>query len=121
MDGMHADAAPEPEHDEQPPIDFVRKLGQWRHLLGVLGLATNTELAADLLSALCAGNALVTLLVRKGVFTAEEFEIYRQDEAQLLDIALEERFPGFATSERGLMTTDLNLARRLIRDLVAGA
>lgn len=47
-------------------------------------------------------SALVTLLIRSGVFTEQDWHDALHDEAVRLDQDLEKRFPGVSTSEIGL-------------------
>jgi hypothetical protein len=46
--------------------------------------------------------ALTGLLIRKGIFTAEEFGAAIGDEAELLNADYERRFPGITTSALGV-------------------
>lgn len=48
-------------------------------------------------------NALAGLLIAKGVFTAEEFTERVVDEAQALDAAYEDKFPGMRSTEHGIV------------------
>ncbi len=52
--------------------------------------------------------ALVTLLMEKNVFTAEEWSDALEKEAIQLDEAYENRFPGFKTSQFGI---DIEVAK----------
>ncbi len=47
-------------------------------------------------------NALTSLLIEKGFFTAQEFSAAVGYEAELLDKAYEKRFPGLSTSQHGV-------------------
>lgn len=47
-------------------------------------------------------NAMLGLLIQKGIFTAEEFDASLHNEAHLLDKDYEEKFPGFSTSQEGV-------------------
>lgn len=47
-------------------------------------------------------SALTALLLKKGIFTAAEFESQCVLEAKILDLQLEQRFPGFSTSLDGV-------------------
>lgn len=47
-------------------------------------------------------SALVGLLVKKGVFTKEEFSIALGDEADMADADLQRRFPGISSTEHGM-------------------
>jgi hypothetical protein len=48
-------------------------------------------------------SALTGLLIKKGVFTAEEFDAQLQDEAEYLDKSYEGRFPGFKSADNGMV------------------
>lgn len=50
-------------------------------------------------------SALAALLIRKGVFTEQEFADQVGVEAQALDASYERRFPGIRSSEEGLVLT----------------
>ena len=50
-------------------------------------------------------NALTVLLVKKGIFTSEEFHAQLTEDAQELCKLLEKRFPGFKASETGMILT----------------
>ncbi len=47
--------------------------------------------------------ALTGLLIKKGVFTAEEFTVALGDEADCLDADYERRFPGIASTDDGIV------------------
>lgn len=48
-------------------------------------------------------NALVGMLIKKGVFTAEEYQEQLDKEAAYLDATYEEKFPGFKSSDTGMV------------------
>lgn len=48
-------------------------------------------------------NALTALLIKKGVFTQVEFTEQNIEEMVALDEAYEQQFPGFKTSQEGLI------------------
>lgn len=61
-------------------------------------------------------NALATLLVQKGVFTADEWDEAMAEEARDMDAVYQERFPGFSVTEGGMhlkMPQALETMRRL--------
>jgi hypothetical protein len=60
-------------------------------------------------------SALASLLIKKGVFTIDEFNEELIIEAAALEKALERRFPGFKAQDNGM---DVNLA--LARDTMHG-
>jgi hypothetical protein len=47
-------------------------------------------------------STLVHLLVKKGVFTTEEFTTALGDEADMMDADLQRRFPGMSSTEEGM-------------------
>ncbi len=49
--------------------------------------------------------AITALLVKKGVFTQEEFQAQLLEEAQYLDKAFERRFPGAKSADHGIVFT----------------
>ena len=90
----------------------INKLGKWRTFfagwqLGTRALSDGTARAVrdhrDLSMMLRVEvSTLAMLLIRKGVFTLEEYneELIRQ--AKTLDATYERQFPGFSTSDAGL-------------------
>jgi hypothetical protein len=60
-------------------------------------------------------NALVGLLLKKGVFTAQEFTDQLEEEAEFLSKCYEKKFPGFKASDIGI---EMNIA--LARDTMQG-
>lgn len=90
----------------------LEKLGKWRSLFAGWQLGTRPDSDPE-----CQAvkdhrevtillrtevNALTALLIEKGVFTAEEFDIQVGDEAKALDEAFQKRFPGVTSTEHGL-------------------
>ncbi len=59
-------------------------------------------------------NAVTQLLIAKGVFTAHEFTLQLDIEAEHLSKAYEKKFPGFKAVDEG-MTMNLALARDTMR------
>jgi hypothetical protein len=55
-------------------------------------------------------NAMVGLMVSKGVFSAEEYQRAMAREAVEMDTDMERRFPGYRASEHGLVIYDSDLA-----------
>lgn len=47
-------------------------------------------------------NALIDLLLKKGLITQDEFEAALEREANTLDKAYQKTYPGFSTSQNGL-------------------
>jgi hypothetical protein len=60
-------------------------------------------------------STLAALLIKKGVFTVEEFNEQLIVEADLYDKALQKKFPGFKSTDTGM---DINVA--LARDTTQG-
>ena len=60
-------------------------------------------------------NALGALLIKKGVFTQEEWTEQIITEAEYLDASHQKRFPGFKSTEHGM---EINIA--LARDTMQG-
>lgn len=60
-------------------------------------------------------NALTGMLIKKGVFTAEEFTAQLEEEAEHLSAQYARRFPGFKATDIGM---DMNIA--LARDTMQG-
>ena len=56
-------------------------------------------------------SALTTLMIEKGVFTAEEFMTAANREAASLDSDLEDAFPGLRTTSEGVIIYNPDLAR----------
>jgi len=52
-------------------------------------------------------NAVTCLMVKKGVFTAEDFTKQLEEEAEHLNLAYQRKFPGARATDTGM---DLNLA-----------
>ena len=75
-------------------------------------LADHRELTMMLRAEL---NATTCLLIKKGVFTAEEFTLQVDDESEHLSKSYEKKFPGFRATDDGL---DINIA--LARDTMQG-
>ncbi len=48
-------------------------------------------------------SVLTALLIKKGVFTMEEFMVALGDEADKLDADFQRRFPGISSTEEGIM------------------
>jgi len=50
-------------------------------------------------------NAITSLLIRKGVFTAVEYDATLADEAEALDKSYSDKFPGITSSDHGMVIT----------------
>lgn len=91
--------------------DALQKLAKWRKFFVSWQLGTHPDdgtskaIAHDAEHRLIMRaelTALVGLLMKKGVFTEEEFSGTLEKEAKALDGMLEESFSGFSTSDKGL-------------------
>ena len=93
-------------------IDWLNRLAKWRSVFA--GWQLGTRLADDpecqavrdhreatLLQQL-GTEAITTLLIRKGIFTAEELTKVLHEEAALKCSLLEVRFPGFRSTDAGM-------------------
>lgn len=60
-------------------------------------------------------NALLGLLVKKGVFTVEEFQTQLTEEAEVLAKEYENKFPGLKATETGI-SYDIPIARETMKD-----
>lgn len=110
----------EDRSDYQPSIDWLQRLCKWRSVFTGWQLGTRAkgdpegdavrdhrELTIMLRAEV---SALTCVLIKKGLFTTEEFRTQLQDEAKHLCEAYERRFPGFKAVDVG-MTMDLHIAR----------
>ena len=111
-----------PDGSEQ--INWIERLGKWRSVFAGWQLGTRAkgdpegdavrdhrELSMGLRAEL---NALSALLIRKGVFTAEELSDQVQIECRYLCDAYQRRFPGFKATDFG-MQIDTHIARDTMR------
>jgi hypothetical protein len=60
-------------------------------------------------------SALAALLIRKGVFTPEEFDAQLQEEADALEIQYRRRFPGLEATDLGMAIVDAQKAAKTTR------
>ncbi len=105
-------------------IDWLNRLGKWRTVFAgwQLGTRAKGDPESDAvrdhreLSMLLRAevSAISQLLVKRGVFTAEEYTAQVHDEAKLLCRAYERRFPGFKATDDGLHV-DAEIARDTMR------
>ena len=105
--------------------DALNKVAKWRLLLvgRILGTRPNTDPPAqgfrdlfDKLICLRAEvNAQTRLLIEKGTFTAIEFDVTLAAEADHLDRAYEEMFPGWKSTPSGLVTTNVTKAKETMQ------
>jgi hypothetical protein len=105
-------------------IDNLNKLCKWRSVLAGWHNGTKTlnspgtsamrDLMDKWLIMRAEGSAIAALLVRKGIFSGEEFTDQVMAEAAILDRQLETVFPGFRTTENGV-SIDLAVAQETMR------
>lgn len=94
-------------------VDWLNRLGKWRTVLTgwQLGTREKGDAPSDAvrdhrettLVLRTEMTAISALLIRKGVFTVEEFRAQAQEEARLLCEAYERRFPGFRATDYGMV------------------
>ena len=111
-------------------IDNLNKLCKWRSVLAgwhrasaslttpdgnpTPGVPAMRDLMDKWLIMRAENSALAALLIGKGVFTGEEFTDQTMAEAAILDRQLESVFPGFRTSENGIVI-DIKVAQETMR------
>ncbi len=113
-------------------IDALNKLCKWRMVLAgwhsgtkslqtggkaTPGVAAMRDLMDKWLIMRAENSAIVALLVQKGVCTADEFHSAIMEEAAKLDKDMERVFPGFRTSEEGVVVYDAVLASQTMADM----
>lgn len=106
-------------------MDYLNKLCKWRSVFAGWQLGTRSnedpECQAirdhrDLTMLLRAEvSALTALMVKKGVFTADEFRAQLDTEAYLLDQMYEQKFPGWQSTEHGMAIVDIQKARETMK------
>ncbi len=97
---------------EDEVLRVINKLCKWRSFFASWQLGTRLESDGEVkavkhqreLSILLRVdvNALAGLMLRKGVFTQEEYQRALIQEAKYLDHAYEESFPGWRSTETGM-------------------
>lgn len=112
-------------------IDALNKLCKWRMIFAgwhlgsktlttdgkaTPGVAAMRDLMDKWLIVRAENSALAILLCEKGIFTQEEFYNAIMKEAATLDKELESIFPGFRTSENGIVVSDSKLAYKTMID-----
>lgn len=100
----------------QPEYPWLERLGKWRVLLTgwQLGTRPKGDPEADAvrdhrevsLILRAESNALVQLLYKKGIITAEEWTTQIEWEARLICEQLANRFPGVIATDDGLVMDD---------------
>jgi hypothetical protein len=60
-------------------------------------------------------SALTALLVKKGLVSVEEFRAQLETEAYLLDQMLEQKFPGWQSTEHGMACVDAQKANQTMK------
>jgi hypothetical protein len=108
-------------------IDALNKLCKWRSVLAgwhrgtssvmtggkpTPGVAAMRDLMDKWLIMRAENSAIVRLLVEQKVFDERQFRQALMDEAAALDKDMERIFPGFRTSEDGIVIYDPALARK---------
>lgn len=112
-------------------IDPLNKLCKWRSVLAgwhrgtasimtggkpTPGVAAMRDLMDKWLIMRAENSAIVALLVEKGVFKEEEFVDQLMAEADRIDKDMERVFPGFRTSDDGIVIFDALLAQRTMSE-----
>jgi len=115
----------ENDKEQKMPLPKLNKLCKWRMVLAGWHAGTKTveqggamamrDLMDKWLIMRTENSALAQLLIKKGVFTAYEYAAEIEQEAEILDKALESVFPGFSTTEVGVEITDLKVALETMR------
>lgn len=103
-------------------IDALNKLCKWRSFFAGWHLGTRpsadagTKAMRDLMDKWiilrAEGNAMASLLLDKGVFTRAEYGEWVHSAAADLDAVFEQSYPGFRTSELGLVIYDVDRANQ---------
>jgi hypothetical protein len=106
-------------------VDWIERLGKWRTVFAGWQLGTrpkgdpesdavrdHRELSMALRAEM---NAMTVLLIRKGVFSKEEFVQQVHEECRYLCEQYERRFPGFKATDIGLSVNP-----QIARDTMAG-
>jgi hypothetical protein len=107
--------------------DPLNRLCKWRMVLaGWIG-GTRTlhedgtkglrDLMDKFLMARCEGSAFAALAIKKGLFSAEEFRVQLDKEADYLNTVYERLFPGFKTTNEGIVIYDFDLANDTMKRL----
>lgn len=106
-------------------IDWINRLCKWRTVFTgwQLGTRPKGDPEADAvrdhrevtLLLRAEQSAIVGLLIKKGVFTREEWQAAFEDECRALDRMCEQRFPGFKSFEGGM-----SISPEIARDTMAG-
>jgi hypothetical protein len=102
-------------------LDSLNRLCKWRAVLagwhlgtrakdepGVAAMRDLRELTMILRAEM---NAVCALMVKKGVFTEKEHARALEREADLMNTDMERRFPGWRSSNDGMVAYDLDLAQ----------
>lgn len=103
----------------------LNRLAKWRNILAGWQLGTRAKGDPEcdavrdtrelLLLLRAEQNALVTLLVEKGVFSIDEWDAQVATEADLLSKSYEKRFPGYVATDVGLEMTMPDAAETMRR------
>lgn len=108
-------------------VQALNKLCKWRLVMAgwhhgtqsinAPGVKAMRDLMDKWLIMRCETSALASLLIEKGLITAEEFQNQIATEAVLLDKQMEDLFKGFRTSADGVSMYDGALAQRTMDEL----
>lgn len=115
------------------PLDPLNRLCKWRMVLagwhtGSKALLTPSgtpnpgvkamrDLMDKWLIVRTETNALTMLLIAKRVFSAEEFSAAVYREAARVDRDMERVFPGFRSTDEGVVIFDMDMAKKTMADL----
>ena len=108
-------------------LENLNKLCKWRLIyagwhngtqsISEPGVQAMRDLHEKLLIQRVEITALATLMLEKGVFTAEEFQAKVESEAEILDATLSDFFAGFETIPNGIRILDAEIAAETQRRL----
>lgn len=108
------------------PIDPLNKLCKWRSIfsgwmfgskaINAPGVQAMRDFAEKWLVMRAENNAVMQLLLAKGIVTQEEFHAQLMLEAEFLDRQMEHQFPGMRTIADGVEFYDMLLAEKTMHD-----
>ena len=107
-------------------LDPLNRLCKWRTVLAGWHHGTRsmnepgTQAMRDLMDKLLVlrveSSAVAALLIKKGAFTAAEYTAQVYEEARELNKLMEKVFPGFKTSDVGIVITDQLTAAQTMKE-----